>query len=181
MVQGDPSIAPPFGAGQHDHTACIAAAAATAAAICARRGARLTRLRRRVLEIVWHSHEPIGAYAVLAALGRDGRPAAPPTVYRALDFLLAQGLVHRIESLNAYVGCAQPGKAHGGQFLICGDCGAAAELDDGRIRAAVARGAGRLGFEVRRQTVEVLGLCPGCRPAEHAHTGEGEGADGGRP
>ena len=76
--------APPF-SGSHDHQACIATAVTAAARLCAGRGARLTALRRRVLEIVWRSHEPTGAYGVLAALGAEGRPAAPPTVYRALD------------------------------------------------------------------------------------------------
>ncbi|MGB8274266.1 MAG: hypothetical protein WCF16_03240, partial [Alphaproteobacteria bacterium] len=75
----------------------------------------------------------------------------------------AHGLVHRIESLNAFVGCVRPGSAHGGQFLICSACGAAAELNDGRIGRAVASRARRLGFQVNRQTIEVLGTCPSCR------------------
>ncbi len=158
------SISPVFGSEAHDHGACIASAVARATELCAHRKARLTRLRRRVLEIVWRSHEPVGAYAILRVLRAEGRPAAPPTVYRALEFLLAHGLVHRVESLNAYMGCAQPGKAHTGQFLICGRCGAAVELDDERVRSAVARGAERLGFAIERQTIEVIGLCPRCRP-----------------
>jgi Fur family zinc uptake transcriptional regulator len=170
----EPNLMAPFEAGGHDHGNCIEAAVATATAVCARRGARLTRLRRRVLEIVWSSHEPVGAYAILEILRAEGRPAAPPTVYRGLEFLLAQGLIHRIESLNAYMGCVRPGDTHAGQFLICGDCGAAAELDDGRIQSAVARSADRLGFEVRRQTIEILGLCPRCQPPA---TRPGEGGD----
>jgi Fur family zinc uptake transcriptional regulator len=84
-------------------------------------------------------------------------------VYRALAFLLAQGLIHRIESLNAYVGCMHPEGAHGGQFLICSDCGAAAEVHDPRVDAAVARRAKELGFAVRRKTIEVEGVCPACQ------------------
>ncbi|MEE9140929.1 MAG: Fur family transcriptional regulator [Alphaproteobacteria bacterium] len=163
-TRGSPIIFSRFGEDGHDHRACVAAALARAGELCARRGARLTKLRRRVLEIVWRSHEPARAYAILDALQGEGYCAAPPTVYRALEFLVAHGLVHRVESLNAYAGCTQPGEAHAGQFLICGRCGGAVELDDDRIRSAIARGAERLGFEIERQTIEVLGLCPVCRP-----------------
>jgi Fur family zinc uptake transcriptional regulator len=145
----------------HDHESCIDAALDRAAALCTRRGARLTELRRRVLELVWSGHEPVGAYDVLARMGR----AAPPTVYRALDFLIEQGLVHRIESLNAYVGCDRPDAAHASQFLICTGCGATAELDDAALAASVARRAAQLGFAVERQTVELRGRCPRCRDA----------------
>jgi Fur family zinc uptake transcriptional regulator len=152
----------PFPAGGHDHGACVAAALAAAERQCARRGARLTATRRRVLELVWRSHRPVGAYALLAALAEDGTKAAPPTIYRALDFLLAHGLVHRIERLDAFVGCPRPGEPHAGQFLLCVQCGAVAELDDPAIDRAVVTGAARLGFTVRRQTIEAEGLCPAC-------------------
>lgn len=153
----------------HDHGPCVAHALAAAEAECRRRGARLTDVRRRVLELVWQSHAPVGAYALLETLGREGFCAAPPTVYRALDFLLAHGLVHRIERLNAYTGCAHPGTPHAGQFLLCQDCGAAAELIDPAIDHAVAAAAARLGFTVTRQTVEVDGLCPVCQARKDDH------------
>lgn len=143
----------------HDHESCIDAALDRAAALCARRGARLTELRRQVLELVWRGHQPVGAYDLLARMGR----AAPPTVYRALDFLIEHGLVHRIESLNAYVGCDRPEATHQSQFLICTNCGVAAELDDPDLAAAAARRAAQLGFTVERQTVELRGRCPRCR------------------
>ncbi len=146
----------------HDHGACVRGALDAAEAECRRRGARLTDIRRRVLELVWESHQPVGAYALLDSLGREGRSAAPPTVYRALDFLVANGLVHRISLLNAFIGCSRPGHAHAGQFLLCAECGSAAELADDAIDAAIAQSAARLGFTVSRQTVEVEGLCPGC-------------------
>ncbi len=158
-----------FAGARHDHGACVKTALATAARLCANRGARLTPLRRRVLELVWRGHAPVRAYDLLARLSnnngtaRETRPAAPPTVYRALEFLLAQGLIHRIESLNAYVGCMHPEGAHGGQFLICSDCGAAAEVHDPRVDAAVARRAKELGFAVSRKTIEVAGVCPPCQ------------------
>ena len=96
----------------HDHQSCIQQALDTAANLCEQRGLNLTPIRRRVLEIVWRSHEPIGAYQILAELAKERDKAAPPTVYRALDFLIDAGLVHRIESLNAFGGCgAHTGKA----------------------------------------------------------------------
>lgn len=152
-----------FPSPRHDHGACVRHALEAAEAECRRRGARLTEVRRRVLELVWASHQPIGAYAVLEALAREGWSAAPPTVYRALEFLLAHGLVHKIERLNAFIGCSHPGAPHAGQFLLCTGCGAAAELADDAIDSVVAQSAARLGFSVSRQTVEVEGLCPACR------------------
>ena len=152
-----------FSHSSHDHKSCAETALAAASAICTKRGARLTPLRRRVLELIWRGHAPVGAYDLLRALAKTQPGAAPPTVYRALDFLLAHGLVHRIESLNAFVGCAHPQQAHGGQFLICSDCGAAAEVHDPRVDAAIGRRAAELGFTVSRKMVEVQGLCAPCK------------------
>jgi Fur family zinc uptake transcriptional regulator len=152
-----------FHAERHDHESCVEDALDRAAALCAERGARLTDLRRDVLALVWEGHEAVGAYHILDALKRSHRNAAPPTVYRALDFLIAQGLIHRIESLNAYVGCDRPDAPHLSQFLICERCNSTAELDDPAIATTVRRRASELGFAVSRQTVEVRGLCPRCR------------------
>ena len=148
---------------EHDHTRCLNEALAEADRVCGKRGARLTPLRRRVLEIIWQSHRPLGAYSVLATLHADGRSASPPTAYRALEFLLEQGLVHRIASLNAFIGCTRPGHIETGQFLICHGCGSAVELDDGDVKRAITRSAVSHGFEVRQHTIEVSGLCPNCR------------------
>lgn len=155
----------PFKKEKHDHRRCVTTALDRAAKVCAAKGARLTALRRRVLELVWQTHRPVGAYDILAVLGRKRETVAPPTVYRALEFLQAQGLVHRIESLNAFIGCERPNEPHSGQFLICRVCGRAAELADGRIEAAVRRGLAEADFALERPTVEALGLCPDCRPA----------------
>lgn len=153
----------PFQSASHDHDNCVDGALARAAQLCTARGARLTELRREVLTLVWRGHEPVGAYAILEALKRSHPGAAPPTVYRALDFLIEQGLIHRIESLNAYVGCPRPERKHACQFLLCERCGAAGELDDPTIADAVERRAGKLGFAVAQQTIELRGLCPRCR------------------
>jgi Fur family zinc uptake transcriptional regulator len=155
----------------HDHAICIEDALAEAESLCSERGARLTELRRRVLELVWTSHAPVGAYDLLSRLGDDGRKAAPPTVYRALDFLLDQGLVHRIESLNAFIGCPSPKAAHSGQFLLCTGCGTAAEIVDSGIQAALTGAAGKAGFRPAHVTLEIKGLCRRCQAGEtHAHT-----------
>lgn len=175
---GRPLPAPPaFAHRGHDHGACVAEALGHAERLCESRGTRLTDLRRRVLELVWSSHEPVGAYRLLELLDREaggtGRRAAPPTVYRALDFLMEQGLVHRIESLNAFVGCDQPHSAHAGQFLICARCGASVEMNDPGIAKALAACADRLGFRVEQPTVEIKGTCPNCVAAapagDHGH------------
>jgi Fur family zinc uptake transcriptional regulator len=152
----------PFVTEDHDHQACLDGALAAAEDICHRKGCRFTEMRRKVFKLVWRQHKPVGAYQILEMLQREGR-AAPPTVYRALDFLQDVGLVHRIASLNAYVGCCEPGKLHDGQFLICEVCHALAELDSPAVTAAIEESAQSLDFEVRRNTVEILGLCPACR------------------
>lgn len=153
---------------EHDHARCVADALASANALCARTGDRLTPLRRRVLELVWSGHRPLGAYAMLDRLRDDGRSAAPPTVYRALDFLLARGLIHRLASLNAYCGCAHPGEAHLVQFLICRDCGTAAEIADREVGEAIAHSAAAHGFEISDRVVELSGRCRSCRTASKA-------------
>lgn len=150
----------------HDHGHCVGTALNRAEALCIAQSARLTELRRAVLELVWGGHEPIGAYALLDALKRSHPHAAPPTIYRALDFLAAHGLIHRIESLNAYIGCDRPEEPHTGQFLICAKCSSAAEIDDPAVTLALSKSAKGLGFAVTRQTVELSGLCPTCQRAE---------------
>ena len=151
-----------FKTGSHDHDQCIDLALAEAELACRKQDLRFTKLRRRVLELVWSRHIPMKAYNILDELRHDGRGAAPPTVYRALNFLLDAGLVHRIESLNAYVGCGGPGKPHIGQFLICHQCSAVAEIDAPAIAQALTQDAKRLGFRADTQTIEIKGLCSEC-------------------
>ncbi|MGD8808426.1 MAG: Fur family transcriptional regulator [Gammaproteobacteria bacterium] len=163
----------PFPAARHDHARCVAQAFERAEKVCATRGVRLTALRRAVLKIVWESHSPIGAYDILDRLRDAGRRAAPVTVYRALDFLMANRLVHRLASQNAYLGCDHPGEVHGAQFLICRACGAAGEIHDDAIAAAIAQSAAETGFRVEAPVVEITGLCPRCdsRKERSSHDG----------
>jgi len=142
----------------------LSANLAAAEQLCAQRGARLTTLRRRVLELVWGSEKPLGAYDILAVLSEaDRRRAAPPTVYRALGFLLDNGLVHRIASLNAFIGCSHPPHRHAGQFFICRQCHSVMEMEQGSIHQAISAAAQQFGFAIEQQTVEVSGLCATCQ------------------
>lgn len=147
---------------RHDHRACIDDALVRAQDICTQRGAQLTPLRQKVLRIVWRSHKPVGAYEVLDELSRSHKSARPPTVYRALDFLMAEGLIHKIESLNAYLGCTEAGAPHSGQFLICRHCGAAEEVADATLETALDRVTRRTRFAAERKMVEISGLCVRC-------------------
>jgi Fur family zinc uptake transcriptional regulator len=152
----------------HDHEQCMEEAFRRAECLCADKGLRLTPLRRAVLEIVWQSHSPIGAYDILEKLREAGRRAAPMTVYRALDFLMDNRFVHRLASQNAYLGCDHPEEAHRGQFLICRICGVVGELSDSRITAAIGETAAEAGFAVEAPVVEVAGLCRGCATKERS-------------
>jgi len=155
----------------HNHDRCAADALARAESLCILKNLRFTPVRRRVLETIWASHVPIGAYDILARLNAKGARNAPMTVYRALDFLLAHGLAHRVASLNAFVGCAHPGEAHGIQLLICRQCGSVAELNARAINAALTRAAP--GFAIENEIIEISGVCPHCqrRPARKAAHG----------
>jgi Fur family transcriptional regulator, zinc uptake regulator len=133
--------------------------------ICAARGARLTPVRRRVFELILGAEQPIGAYALLAALQGERGKLGPPTVYRALDFLLAHLLIHKIESVSAFVACGDVEHPHESQFMICDDCGVTEEIQDDAIVQSLRRLGEDRGFAVARQVIEARGLCPACRAA----------------
>lgn len=134
--------------------------------ICTVRGARLTPVRRRVLGLILSSDQPLGAYALLAELQSGGGKLGPPTVYRALEFLLAHRLIHKLETSAAFIACCDIEHPHESQFIICDDCGAAEELHDETIVESLRRLGERRGFAVARQVVEARGLCPACRAAQ---------------
>jgi Fur family zinc uptake transcriptional regulator len=149
----------------HDHHACIDTAVSRARDLCQEKGVRLTPVRQRVLELVWANHKPVGAYDLLPRLAEEGFNSAPPTVYRALDFLLDLGLVHRITSLNAFIGCTHPGDDHPTCFFVCRQCGLAQELDSAEMSGIAREAEERLGVVVEQQITELLGLCPACKGA----------------
>ena len=163
-----------FPALNHDHGHCRADGLAAAEKLCEERGARLTPLRRQVLEVLLAQHRAMGAYDIAQemgaqetkeATGSSKRAPAAMTVYRTLDFLMSMGLVHKLESLNAFIACAEPGEAHPVQFLICRQCGRVAELESEAITETVTRAAQKVGFEVDAPVIELTGRCPDCRQA----------------
>ena len=134
-----------------------------AGAICGGRGARLTDLRRQVLGLILDAPQPTGAYDLLDRLRATRDGAAPPTIYRALDFLLEHGLIHKLERLSAFVGCiAHDEHAHAAQFLICLGCGRVTELEDHELAHALDDAARHLGFTVDKATIEAEGRCAAC-------------------
>ncbi|WP_342643264.1 transcriptional repressor [Rhodoligotrophos ferricapiens] len=152
-----------FPSSDHDHAACVGETIARAERSCARAGARLTPLRREVLEIIASGHEAVGAYDIIDRMALAGDRPAPITVYRALDFLRAQGLVHKVESRNAYVACTHDhGDAERAVLLICDRCGMVLEVQGADVFAAIKRSAESVGFAVARPVVEVNGTCTQC-------------------
>jgi Fur family transcriptional regulator, zinc uptake regulator len=144
----------------HNHAAQIADAEKR----CDAAGESLTPLRRRVLELLIENQGPAKAYDLLPLIDTD-RQAKPPTIYRALDFLVRMGLAHRIESMNAFVACDIGSCARSTIFLICDNCGAAEEFDAGHALVDLSDAAKRDGFEIRRTMIEASGLCAACQRA----------------
>ena len=140
---------------------------AQAVSLCNARGTQLTKLRRQVLELLWESGRPTGAYELIDAMKlRTSRPVAPPTVYRALEFLMSQGLVSKIESRNAYVPCIHPERQSDRLFFICSACGSSVELEDARLERLISENAALIGFRPTRRVVEVEGACAHCVAAD---------------
>lgn len=134
-----------------------------AESLCQQRGERLTALRRRVLELVCQKPSPVGAYGLLDELRKERRSAAPPTVYRVLDFLQQQGLIHRLATNNTFMACAHPQLPHAGVFLVCNRCEQVQELHTNAVSHVVGEIAQNQQFQVQQQTVEVSGLCRDCQ------------------
>ncbi len=152
----------------HNHNKCVETAMAVAREMCLEAGVRLTPTREQVLFLIWQSHRPLGAYDIIGQLTahkdqQKRKVVAPPTVYRALDFLLEQGLVHRIASLNAFVGCSIQSTNHPSQFLLCSECGIAIEMESEKINHAIRQKAESYGFKIYTETIEVIGLCAACQ------------------
>ncbi len=157
-----------FPTADHDHEDCISHILSSAEKRCRENGVRLTKQRRRVLEILAQSHQAIGAYDILAKFQPDsnGR-TAPVTIYRALDFLMENNLAHRLNSLNAFVACSG---SHEGlddvQFLVCKSCQGVAELSTGSVQKAIQKEARLADFTVTTPMVEINGVCGPCKESE---------------
>jgi Fur family zinc uptake transcriptional regulator len=147
----------------HNHAACTAELLARAERTCERRGSRLTGQRRDVLNCVAQSHNAVGAYDIIERMASHGPRPAPITVYRALDFLEAHGLVHKIESHNAFVACSHPHDGKPAAMLICESCGLVQELDAPELFESLEAAAAARGFAVSRSVVELAGRCALCK------------------
>ena len=152
----------PVGFARHDHSVCVEDALAAAEARCTAEGLRLTPVRRKVLEFLLQEHRALGAYAILDLLREAGFGSQPPVAYRALDFLAANGFVHKIEHLNAFVACTRPGETHSPAFMICRLCDAVAETRSAPARDAFGAAARAAGFQIERTVLEAEGICPSC-------------------
>jgi len=146
----------------HNHEHCVGNALEIAETMCAQNGLRFTKIRRRVLELVWNSHQAIKAYDILELLQQEDASAKPPTAYRALNFLLEHGFIHRIESLNAYIGCPNPEHIHDFQLLICNQCGQVDEITDPDLMIKLQAYAEASDFKLMSQVIELKGLCKKC-------------------
>ena len=123
----------------------------------------MTTTRESVLRLLWQSHQPLGAYQLQGQLSELlNKPIAPPTVYRAIDFLLQLGLIHRIPSLNAYIGCPFPNSEHSNLFMICIECGCVAEIADASLNTRLQTGCDKTNFKLHSQNIELFGVCPQC-------------------
>jgi len=153
-----------FHAPGHDHGRCTADALAHAEALCAQRSQRLTPQRRQVLEVLLESHKPLGAYEIMDRAAVSGSRPAPITIYRALDFLREQGLVHRIESRNAFIACVH-NHATGDLvvFLICERCGTVGEAPSAAVAEELRAAARAAGFAPKAPVIEITGVCAHCR------------------
>ncbi len=149
----------------HNHDQCTAELLSRAERTCGRRGSKLTGQRRDILNCVALSHSAVGAYDIIERMAGQGPRPAPITVYRALDFLLAHGLVHKIESRNAFVACSHPHEGEPAALLVCEACGLVAELDVPEVFAALETAANGHGFVGQRSVVEVSGRCAACAGA----------------
>ncbi len=149
----------------HDHANCASNVLSHADHLIAEQGLRMTPVRRAALEILLSQQKAMGAYDVLEKLSEQGFGNQPPVAYRALEFLVDNGLAHRVRRLNAFAACTRPDTHHRPVFLICRECDAVAEASSEHVQAALSDAATNEGFQIERVNVEILGLCPTCQAA----------------
>jgi Fur family transcriptional regulator, zinc uptake regulator len=147
---------------EHNHNECVSEALGTAEQLCVERGVQLTPIRHKVLELIWESHKAVKAYELLDRLKPLQQAAKPVTIYRALDFLIEQGLIHRVESLNAFVGCRCSGHHHEQLLLICKCCHEVEERSAPDVMLALSQEFKQAGFMAHSKAIEVHGICAKC-------------------
>jgi Fur family zinc uptake transcriptional regulator len=149
-------------AAKHDHDKCVSAALDIAEQICVVRGVQLTPIRLQVLKLIWESHQAVKAYELLDRIKPLKQEAKPATIYRALDFLIEQGLIHRIESLNAFIGCHYSGQQHEQLLLICKQCHEVEERSAPKVMGALSSEIQQAHFIVHSKAIEIHGICAKC-------------------
>jgi len=147
---------------KHRHSTCIKDAIKHAEQVCIDNQCKFTPIRKKVLELIWKSHKPIKAYDLLAQLSSEDFIEKPPTVYRALDFLMDNNLIHRIESQNAFIGCNTNHANMDSKFLICDQCNEVEELSEPRIHKALNEVSKKQGFKPELINIEIHGTCAQC-------------------
>ena len=152
----------PVGFARHDHKNCVSEGLAAAENWCASNGLQFTPPRRKVLEILLQEHRALGAYKILDKLREADLGSQPIIAYRALDFLVSNGLAHKIERLNAFIACMHPGESHAPAFMICRLCDSVAETHSSPAKGALGETARSIGFQIERTVVEAEGICPKC-------------------
>jgi Fur family zinc uptake transcriptional regulator len=149
-------------ASKHNHKHCVSTALATAEQVCLQRGVQLTPIRYQILELIWESHKAVKAYDLLERIKPLQMAAKPPTIYRALEFLSEQGLIHRVESLNAFIGCRCSNAPHEQLLLICKNCQEVEERTAPQVMRVLADEFKEAGFTAHSQAIEIHGLCSRC-------------------
>jgi Fur family zinc uptake transcriptional regulator len=147
----------------HDHVRSINAAIKQAQQKCTDANVSLNSTREAILRLLWHSNRPLGAYQLQQQLAKVAdKPIAPPTIYRALEFLQDLRLVHKIPSLNAFIGCPFPNSEHSNIFLICEKCNIVAEVSDRKTNQLLQEICQKANFKLNSQIIELFGICPNC-------------------
>jgi Fur family zinc uptake transcriptional regulator len=152
----------------HAHGDSQEAALTLAEDYCRERGEKLTPIRRKVLELLLNSGRATKAYSLLDEMRQIHPGSAPPTVYRALDFLLSAGLVHRIESINAFTVCHDLTQCQHGILVVCQQCGSVTELHQPKLRQALVAQIEDAGYRLASDEIELKGLCAACQATEAA-------------
>ncbi len=158
-----PTTPPPMSAQDHDHRHCVTRVLGEVAASTDAQSLKLTPQRRRALEILLESHKALGAYDLLERFQAEGLGSKPVTAYRALDFLMKNGFVHKIEGLNAYVACMHPSESHHPAFMVCRSCRSVAEAQAEPAKGTLGQAARTVGFAIEHTVVEAVGLCSTCQ------------------
>lgn len=148
---------------EHDHKKCVSEALGMAEHLCVVRGVQLTPIRHQVLELIWDSHKAVKAYELLDRIRPLQHAAKPATIYRALDFLIEQGLIHRVESLNAFVGCSCSGHQHELLLLICKHCNEVEERPAPKVMTVLSEEFNQAGFVAHSKAIEAQGICVKCK------------------